>query len=217
MPADQYLKAVYRRTLGLLATIEVLDDARRMIKIFPAQVGHGADGLTRDRWVNYHYGYFTISLASVSDVSFILAAAVLQIGLSPRHCTPSILLAHEAIKRSAVASALKELSKSVAPVKDRRNVHVHRAEHANVADLESDGFLGNMMLIAAVPPAISGSRDRESLQAAWREAAKTIVSGLDGEVEQVEDALKKVFDALLPRFTRKHDLLQRLGSKEAKR
>ena len=215
--ADLYLEAVFRRTLGLLATFEVLQNARRMIKIFPAKLGHGADGLTRDRWVDYHYGYFTVSLTSVSDVSFLLAAAVFEIGLAPKHCKREILLAHVAVKGTAVASALKELSKSVQPVTERRNVHVHRAEHADVADLEPDGFLRNMKLVAAVPEAVSTSRDRKAVQAAWREAAKIIVSKLDAQVEPVEDALKKVFDALLPRFTRRHDFLRRRGSKEARR
>ena len=178
-----------------------------MIGVFPDQFHHGADGLTRDRWVAYHYGYFTVSLASVSDVGFLLAAAVLRIGLAPQDCRPSILLEHTAIKGSAVASALKDLSKSVKTVKQRRNVHVHRAEHADVANLEPSGFLRNMQLLAAVPDAVFTSRHRNALQAAWREAANTIVSSLDGEVEPVEVALKKVFDALLPRFTRTHDFL----------
>ena len=210
--ADQYLDPVLRRTFGLLATFEVLDTARRMIGMSPDQLGDGADGLTRDRWVDYHYGYFTVSLVSVSDVGFLLAAEVLEIGLAPRDCRPSILLAHAAIKGSPVASALKKLSKSVEPLKARRNLHVHRAEHADVADLEPGGFLRNMKLIAAVPEALSSPRHRKLLQDLWYEAATTIVSRLDGEVEPVEAALKKLFDALFPRFTRRHDfLLQRVS------
>ena len=214
---DHYLEAVFRRTLGVLATIEVLYNARRMIKTFPTQLGRGAHGLTRDRWIDYHYGYFTVSLASVLDVSFLLAAAVLRIGLAPKHCTPTVLLAHAAIKGSAVAPALKELRKLLQPATERRNIHLHRAEHAAVADLDQDGFLRNMMLFAAVPDAASGSRNSELVHAAWREAVKRIVFQLDREVEQVEDALAKVFDALLSRFTRTHDSLRRLSSEQARR
>ena len=69
-----------------------------------------------------------------------------------------------------------------------------------------------MKLIAAVPEALSSPGHRKLLQDLWYEAATTIVSRLDGEVEPVEAALKRVFDALLPKFTRRHDsLLQRVS------
>src|SRR2546423_5734768 len=65
--AQMYDHLVMRRTLGLVNTLRVLDDARRMITVFPTDIGKGTNGVSRDRWVDYHYGYFTVSLASVPD------------------------------------------------------------------------------------------------------------------------------------------------------
>ncbi|MCY4636422.1 MAG: Cthe_2314 family HEPN domain-containing protein [Acidobacteria bacterium] len=206
----QYVESVYRRTVGLMATIQTLEDARRVIRVFPAELGRGTDGVSRNRWIDYHYGYFTISLASLSDVGLLLAATVLRTGLSPKHSSFDIVLSHDSVKGTGVATALRRLSKSVELARRRRNVHVHRAEHADVADLSPDGFLWRMKLITAVPPTTLGSVDRRLLQAAWREATRTIVLRLDEELKQAEDAISGVFNALFPIFTRRHDILQRL-------
>ena len=45
--ADRYEVQVFRQTLGLTATIQVLADARRMISVFPAQLVRAGRG--RDR------------------------------------------------------------------------------------------------------------------------------------------------------------------------
>ena len=211
--ADQYDEQVLRRTLGLTATIQVLEDARCMISVFPTRLGRGAAGVSRDRWVDYHYGYFTISLASLSDVSTVLAATVLQTGLAPKHCTDQIVLSHNLVKGTAVASALKGLSKSVAQIKKRRNLHVHRAEHSDVADLTSDGFLRDLKVSTFIQNVTPGSADPRLLRAAWNEATRAIVPRLDEEVVQVEDAISKLLDALLPVFTRSSDALRRLRGK----
>ena len=47
--ADQYEAQVLRQTVGLMATIQVLEDARRMISVFPTKPIQGAAGVSRDR------------------------------------------------------------------------------------------------------------------------------------------------------------------------
>ena len=166
--------------------------------------------MSRDRWVDYHYGCFTVSLASLPDVSTLLVATVLQIGLAPRHCTADVVLSHASVKGTAVASALKGLGKSINLVKKRRNVHVHRAEHADVADLTSDGFLSDLKFITIMQIVTPKSDAPRFLRKAWREAMQTIVPRLNEEAAQAEDAITKVLDALLPVFTQRSDGLRRL-------
>ena len=215
--ADRYEAQVHRQTLGLMTTIQVLEDARHMIRVFPKQLTRGTTGVSRDRWVDYHYGYFTVSLASLPDVSTLLAATVLQLGLAPRHCTDDIVLSHNVVKSTAVASALRSLSKSVTQVKNRRNLHVHRAEHADVEDLTSDGVLRDLKSITFVQSVTPGFTDAQRLRAAWRDAMLTISPRLDEETAQTEDGISKVLDALLPVFTRRSDALRRLRGKRRRR
>jgi hypothetical protein len=58
--SDRYENRVLQRTLGLLNTVRALEDAQRMIRVFPVQVSRGRHAVSRDRWVDYHYGYFTV-------------------------------------------------------------------------------------------------------------------------------------------------------------
>lgn len=206
--AGRYDSQVLRRTLGLMSTVRMLEETQRMIKVFPSQIAKGRSGVSRDRWVDYHYGYFTVSLASLPDIGTVLAATVVQTGLAPKHCTADVVMSHDSIKGTSVASALKGLSRVVTRAKERRNLHVHRAEHADIADVTTDRFLRDLKSLTFVASVTPGFADPALLRSLWRDATRTIVAGLDEEVTQAEDAMAVLLDALLPVFTERSDALR---------
>ena len=209
--SDRYENRVLQRTFGLLNTVRALEDAQRMIRVFPAQVGRGRDAVSRDRWVDYHYGYFTVSLASIPDVAVLLTATVFQLGIAPKHCTANIVVSSESIKGTPVVTALRALGRSVQEVKERRNRHVHRGEHAEVDGLSSDTLLRDlktMTFLQSIRPTLV---DRNLMRDAWREAVKEFTPRLEEESKQVGEAISVVLDALLAEFTSRSDLLRKLA------
>jgi hypothetical protein len=207
--AARYETDVLRPTCGLASTLQVLDDSRRMIGVFPSQLGRGNAKISRERWVDYHYGYFTVSLASLCDIGIILVATVVQFGIAPKYCSADLVISHDAIRGTNIAPSLRQLVKSVRTVKERRNLHVHRAEHADVAHLDPDTFirdLKSMSFVQTLDPSFTESR---VLQKYWRAAAQKIRPRLDAEVEGAETAIVGLFDVLLPVFIRRSDTLRR--------
>jgi hypothetical protein len=216
--AERYETRVMRRALGLLTTLQALEDAQRMISVFPSQLSHGRAAVSRDRWADYHYGYFTISLASLPDIAVVLAATVCQLGLAPKHCTADVVTSSDVIKGTQVAAALRALARAVQAAKERRNRHVHRGDHAEVDNVSSGRLLRDvktMTFFASVDPELV---DRELLREAWRRAVKEIVPHLALEATRVEEALTVVLDSLLPEFMHRSDKLrkaERVGSGDA--
>jgi hypothetical protein len=198
-PAERYHAAVFQRVSGLLSTLRTLEDSLRLLRTFPAQLARGQDGISRDRWADYHYGVFTVSLASVPDVGVVLVAAVYSLGLAARHCTLDIVGDHSRIKGKPPGKALRELSKAVQEMKPRRHGHVHRGERADIMSVEassSDEFLFHVKAMTFVESMKPGTVDRHLLSQSWREATRTIVPILKAEAVKVTLPLGALFDSL---------------------
>jgi hypothetical protein len=214
--AERYATNVFLRTISIYNTLRALDDARRLIAIFPGQVGKGADAMTRDRWVDYHYGYFTVSLASLPDISLIVTSLVFQLGLANRHCKPDVITSHGAIKGSDVEMALRGLAKSVQSVKERRNKHVHQGDHADVETLAPGSFLRDLKTLTFLRSVDASLVKAEFLAEGWREARREMVPRLTEETELVRRALGVLFDALLPAFTMRLEALRTFETGDSK-
>ena len=206
--ADQYEMQVMDRTMNLLNTVEALDNARGLMFVFPEYAAQSAS-LSQDQWINYHYGYFTISLASVVDVSILLTSTVFQLGIAPRHCRYDIVRAHDRVKGTAVARAIKLLKNAVEEIQARRNLHVHRGEHADIANLTPDGYLQHLKEFTFIQSIDPGRIDVEDIRNLWRDAESMIMPQLDDEVAQAEATVRRVLGELLPEFKRVSDGLRR--------
>jgi len=212
-PAERYETEVMRRTFGLLNTVGALADARRLISVFPSKLGKGAQSISRDRWVDYHYGYFTVSLASLPDIGVVLTATVCQLGLALKHCRADVVVSHASVRSTPIAAALRELGKSVQPGKERRHGHVHRGDLAEIDSLSDDTFLRDLKTITFIRSLDPSFIDSSILRGAWREASKTILARLDAEKGLAEEAIGNLFDALLPQFTSRSAVLRQLMGK----
>ncbi|MBI2408126.1 MAG: hypothetical protein HYV19_07500 [Gemmatimonadetes bacterium] len=180
-----------------------------MMRVFPSQLQKGKARISRDRWVDYHYGYFTIALASMPDISFVLTATVHGLGLAPRYCTSSVVRSHDSVRGTAVARALNGIEKAVQLIKERRNAHVHRGELADFAhtDETEDEFVSHIKSITFIQSVDCRFVDTTFLKLGWREVIRTVVPRLERQSRDVSSAVVPLFDALLPHFVRRRDLL----------
>lgn len=196
--ADRYAATVLRRTQGLYGTLRVLEDARRLIAVFPTQFGKGPSAISRDRWVDYHYGYFTVALASLPDIGIVLTSNVYRLGLAYKHCTFDVVTSHARIKGTPVAQSLRDLSKSVEKGKERRNRHVHRGEHADVESLSPSSFLRDLKMLTFLRNVNPALVDAAFVAEGWRHARSEIAPQLEKEEENVKKVLALLLDNLLP-------------------
>jgi hypothetical protein len=211
-PADRYATTVLRRTQGLYDTLRVLEDARRLIGVFPTQLGKGSSAISRDRWVDYHYGYFTVALASLPDIGIVLTSTVYRLGLAYKHCTADVVTSHARIKGTSIAQSLRELSKSVQEVKERRNRHVHRGEHADVESLSPSSFLRDLKALTFLRNVNPALVDAAFIAEGWRYARNEIAPRLEKEEENVKEVLALLLNNLLPVYRSTVELLSSLTS-----
>jgi hypothetical protein len=206
-PHARYVTGVFRRTIALFRTVDVLLDARRMLTVFPSSLSRAPGAISRDRWVDYHYGYFTVSLASLPDIALVLTASVFNLGVAPKHCTVDVITSHARIKGTPVVTAIRGVAKSVAQAKERRNLHVHRGDHADVESAVGDRFLRDLKMVTLVQSIEKNLVDAKFLAEGWREARRALEPVLEQEMLRVTSAILPLLEELLPEYTRISKLL----------
>ncbi len=208
-PAQRYDLNVHRRLTAILSVFERLDYASLFVRTFP--IGSAAKKrVRRDFWVDYHFGYYTITLPSLVDLSLLLIATVYQLGLADRHCRYDVIREHGMLVGTSVPQKLAELAAVLKSITTRRNLHLHRGQLADIAEVGETEFLENLKMMTFVNEAGHPMVSAKWLSAAWREAMRSITPILDDERQKVVDAVLAVLNSTMPEYKSRSDALRKM-------
>lgn len=210
-PAAKYDHAVMRGLQAVYSTFTRIEDAQALLRVYPTSIGKGRVRQSRADWVRYHFGYLTVSLATVVDVSLKLVARVHQLGLADRHCTLAVVTTHEWVSAS-LRKHIWALDKCLGPHKARRNRYLHAGDGADPGELvEPELFsdLSGLSLIALVDPT---SVPKTVLKDAWRAALRQLEPPLKEAADTAAAAVIPILDDLLPEYRARSDLLAGIGT-----
>lgn len=205
-PASKYDHMVMQALLAVYGAFTRIADAQALLRVYPTTIRKGRVRQSRADWVRYHFGYLTVSLATVLDVALKLVARVHQLGLSDRHVTLAVITTHDWIS-GPLRRHLKALDKCLVPHKARRNRYLHAGDDADPGELvEPELFsdLSGLSLIALVDPA---AVPKTELNRAWRVALRELEGPLRDAAEAASNALLPIFDDLLPEYRTRSGLL----------
>lgn len=209
--AERYGMAVMEAQRSFLAVIDRVETSARLLRIYPVGTGKGRHGLSRDRWVDYHFGYLTVALASLPDTALHLANAVLQLGLAPRHRTLEVVCNHEHVE-TTIRQALRAFSKAYIAHTERRNKFVHRGELADVGDLMDPLFFDQLRLFGFVSKFRPDDEVSAFLPTAWTHAMRELKPHLDALQDATVTHSLALYDALLPNWRKRWSLLNKLSA-----
>lgn len=207
---ERYCLSVMEAIHPLLGTFARIDDAHSLIFRFPSALRSGRHRMSRDQWVDYHFGTLTVAFASVLDVSLILVARICQLGLQPRQCKVELISSHLHVP-SAVKKQLKALNKSLQPHIERRHGLVHRGKVADIgalADPEVFDFLRGLGLMERTS---SQEKIVSELPFLWRAAIKNLKPKLSTTIDSLVTASSSVLDSMLPVWRQRQEALARLS------
>jgi len=184
-----YHYEVFYYASALLGAIDRLEEAHVYLERFqPAYEEHG---ITQDQWIDYHYSYYVVTAVSLYDIALVLTNVVFRLGIPPRHCRDSIIKRNRWVRTTPVKAALDELYRQVKPYVELRHLLVHRGE---MPKLEQIDLLRLFSFAHRFSDPLVDPRDLKQLYAL---EVAAVCSGLEIEREQIRQAVRNLFDALL--------------------
>jgi Cthe_2314-like HEPN len=209
-PLESYSLSVMEAIHPFVGVFDRIDQAHSLIFRFPSVLRNGRHKMSRDQWVDYHFGTLTVSFASVLDVHLILVARIYQLGLPSRQCKFELLADHLHIS-SAVKKQLKELKKSLQPHIERRHSFVHRGERADIGVLTDPEILDLVRTLGFLGRVNPHDTIVSELPLLWRAAIRNLKPKLSTTINSLVKASSSVLDSMLPVWHDRQEALARLS------
>ena len=78
---------VFRRATNLTTAFDMLQEVQYFITWLPPASKFRKLGISQERWIDYHYSYYLIVMASIVDLSLLLTNEVFRLGYPEKACT----------------------------------------------------------------------------------------------------------------------------------
>jgi hypothetical protein len=205
---ERYDIAVLNALQGLVAAMAMARNAHYFATTAPSSVGLRRTGITRDAWIDYHFGVFTVSLASIPDTCLMLVGATNRLGLSRRHHTADIIDNHERVKGSELVPSLRAIRKAVESSVSRRHAHVHRGEHADFGDIVGRDAVLSLRMIELSTSLGAEHLPASDVRGAWKALIEQLSPALLVLLQSVEQSTSGLLDILHVTWRRTSDALR---------
>ena len=187
-----YHHEVFRYAQRLLNGVRTMKDVHTYLLRFPQPATYTKQGIGPDRWIEYHYSTYVVTVCSLYDIALILTNVVFRLGIPVRQCKDDIITGNRWVERTRVKSALDSLNGHVKPYREPRNLYAHRGE---VPDLEHLDLLKLLTLVQPHAPALV---DPGEIPYLYDRDSGALRNKIQAECASFEKAISDLFDALLP-------------------
>ncbi len=205
---EYYHSQTFYAVSSIVGTTERMENAQLLIRRFPSPRTYLRQGIGYHDWLEYHFGYFLVSMVGLYDSALVLTNTVLALGNQHRNCTTSIVAGNSRVKGTPTGIALKQLDKLMAPYRPVRNTHLHRGYRVDPSEILQSNDLDMFQMISFVSLRDSTFCPKADLDALFGDSAGKMHSAMDVRLGEVQATLSSLFDCLGPIYHRRCELLR---------
>jgi len=210
--SEYYHVTVFQKASALICAVERLENSLTYIHKFPSPRTYEKKGIHQFSWLEYHYSYFVVTYDSLFDIALILTNTVFQLGISEKHCKPSIIEDNAWVKQTSVKASLIELGKIASIYGKKRNLFVHRGDIPDVKSIVKSITDSDMLELLKASSTVHLHSEPivplELIDNVFKYESKKIIAELDDDVIKAQKAVARLFDSLLPIYKKKARLLK---------
>lgn len=195
-----YEYEIFTLTITLVEALERLGEVCEFLQEFPCPETYEKRGITRDKWIEYHYANYVSNVVSLYDIALILTNSVFRLGIPARECRNSTILHNRWVTETPVEVALNALNTRVRSYREPRNLHLHRGQ------LPVLGQIDALKTFSFLQRAGKPQADPKLINSAYASVAQGIVYELRQEIGNIQSEILSLFDALLEIYGR-HSLV----------
>jgi hypothetical protein len=193
-----YAAGVIEAVRPIYGTLERIGWASSFLKGFPNARSYERQGITRDRWIEYHYAYFVVAYSSFFDLSLRLVNQVFRLGIPPHLCKGEAVLKNSWLVSTSIPGAVKEIEKLTKQHQGIRNVYVHGGKVPDIAEVLQDDLFHHLSLVSFTDQFESGLTkfDRDSLVSGYRFTSGSLRRHMQVQIKAMDAALAQLFSIL---------------------
>jgi hypothetical protein len=191
---------VYESIFNLIHAIERLEHSVLFLRRYPQTKYFENNYLTLDKWSEYHYSMYTVTVVGLYDTALILTNYVFDLGLEPRSCNDNTVTLNEKVKNTKVKNKLKALNLSIQNYKDYRHKFVHRSKPAWEKPLQK--YEVNYA-IRQISKDDTNNLAKYMDETRYKHEKKEFIKKLSTEIRKLSYSIESLFDVLEPVYDNK--------------
>jgi hypothetical protein len=192
-PREFYASDVIEKIQPLVATLDRMRWSLAFLRGFPNARSYERQGITRDKWMEYHYSSFIVAYSSFRDLSLLLINQVFRLGIPARLCSKDAVLTNTWVKETEIPGIFRQLEKLGSRHQEVRNRHVHRGQTPDLTEVLENPSFRHISTITFVSQIAPDFVDRELLMMGYRLTTEELRTRMNSEI----DAVVTTLDALL--------------------
>ncbi|WP_147450283.1 Cthe_2314 family HEPN domain-containing protein [Corallococcus carmarthensis] len=207
-PAEYYHHQVRSYVNSLLSSLERMGEAQFYLQNLPQGEAFSKQGITEDKWIEYHYCNHLVIAYSLYDTALILTNSTFRLGLKEKDCNDSTVKMNDWVRATPVKEALDGLSNATGLHRQDRNLYVHRGEIPIIEEIDDLKFVGLASRFGALSHKL---RIETTLREAYVEAVGEIGVDMRSKLDAATATIERLFDALLPVYGQQAKFLSATG------
>jgi len=201
-PSEYYTWNVFSKASAIHDAARRMEHAIQFVGTFPNATGYEKKGITRDKWIEYHFSYFKVNLASIQDLCLLLTNTIFRLGMPERLCSLDSITKNEWVAETDTPKTLRALDKIIEEHRTIRNLHVHRGQVPNISEVLGDDLFSHLSVISFVESINSIGFDRAALKQGYRAATKDLKARIQDDITSVLNGVIIVYDSLLIQYSK---------------
>lgn len=191
---------VFRSAAAVTSTIDRLQQNIKYLENYPGDICENGSAHTQYDWVQYHYSFFLANFVSIPDLLLITINSIFNLGNPQRNCKHHIILKNAWVKETDIPKKMSEVESIVKPYREPRNVLIHRGRMPDLPQNAENSILHYLSFFNIPLKAKDDFMPSDLLTKAWELELPRIKYSLLSEVGRINEAVKSVFEALLPYY-----------------
>jgi hypothetical protein len=201
--AERFHYMVFQSAEKVVTDFKTLENIISMVRRIPTRRTFMKWNYTADKWLEYQYTLYLVTMVGVIDRCLMLINAVLLLGLDEQDCKEGIILRHHRIKGTKYELAIKRLMQEVKPLRTNRNLDVHRKDLPPFYEILECEEYDWWPLYAQVNKDGETLIPPELLQKGFRVAGQMLASKMQKGRTKLKYRVWRIFDLLAPAARKK--------------
>lgn len=209
---------VFRNMAAITTVFDRLADVQRFLQHLPSSEALREQGVSQERWVQYHYATHVVLAASVTDLCLLLVNATLRLGYPERLCSFDTIKSNFWCEKYGVVPHLESVNKATQKYRERRNRYLHRGESMDIGEAIGSNTY-DMLTSIAFAHSLSAEPLAEPafFDAAFTSEIRDMVPKLKEERAQLAIPVIQLFDQLTHVYTVTSENLHASARRDRKR
>jgi hypothetical protein len=187
---------------NLLQAVDRMEYTLIFLNRFPKSATFAKKGIYRDKWDEYHYSVFIVTIVGIYDTVLLLLNAVFDLGLKPQTCNEETIANNRHIINSNVKKPLARMNSFILKFRHDRNIFLHRGKPVQV------NLLSENDILESLPDHVDFEKHTKLMTSVYKRKLREFVKLMKSNISIITRDINNLFDAIEPVYEKRFNLIK---------